>query len=129
MYAMLVKEKLLAMTMLPFSTITSPQQLQPDPDPAFYAGYQSGSRVLMIKNLTIYSWIFLMSKIAIYVSLDIHKGHPSYTRSLQPSKENMQHFHLIFLWVIFALVDPDPFRIRIRNTGYNKVGNWHSQQC
>ncbi len=29
------------------------------------------------------------------------------TVSLQPSKENIQHFFLL-LWVIFALLDPDP---------------------
>jgi hypothetical protein len=31
-------------------------------------------------------------KIAIYLSLYLHKGHPSYRRSLQPSKKNIQHF-------------------------------------
>jgi hypothetical protein len=31
-------------------------------------------------------------KIAIYLSLGLHKGGPSYRRSLQPSKENIQHF-------------------------------------
>ncbi len=43
------------------------------------------------------------------------KGRPSYRRSLQPSKENIQHFEtwkfwtfFLFLWVIFALLDPDP---------------------
>jgi hypothetical protein len=36
--------------------------------------------------------IFLWSKIAIYRSLGLHKGGPSYRRSLQPSKENIQHF-------------------------------------
>jgi len=32
------------------------------------------------------------SQIAIYLSLGLHKGRPSYRRSLQPSKENIQHF-------------------------------------
>jgi hypothetical protein len=31
-------------------------------------------------------------KIAIYISLGLHKGHPSYRRSFQLSKENIQHF-------------------------------------
>ncbi len=32
------------------------------------------------------------SKIAIYLSPGLHKGRPSYRRSLEPSKENNQHF-------------------------------------
>jgi hypothetical protein len=50
----------------------------------------------------------------IYLSLRLHKGCPSCRRSLQPSKENIQHFKtwnflfFLFLWVIFALLDPDP---------------------
>jgi hypothetical protein len=32
------------------------------------------------------------SKTTIYLSLGLHKGFPSYRRSLQPSKENIQHF-------------------------------------
>ncbi len=35
----------------------------------------------------VYSWYFF-SKIAIYWSLSLHKGHPRYRRSLQHSKEN-----------------------------------------
>jgi hypothetical protein len=35
---------------------------------------------------------FFKSKIAIYLSLGLHKGCPSYRRSLQPSKETIQHF-------------------------------------
>jgi hypothetical protein len=34
---------------------------------------------------------FLDKKIAIYLSLGLHKGRPSYRRG-QPSKENIQHF-------------------------------------
>ncbi len=37
-------------------------------------------------------YIFFGSKIAIYLSLSLHKGRPSDRRSLQPSKENIQHF-------------------------------------
>ncbi len=57
--------------------------------------------------------IFLI-KIAIYLSLGLCKGSPSYRRSLQHTKENIQHcitwnflFFILFLWVIFALLDPD----------------------
>ncbi len=45
-----------------------------------------------------------------YSSLALHKGNPSNKRSLQPSKDNIQHFktwNLNFL-VIFTLLDPDP---------------------
>ncbi len=58
---------------------------------------------------------FFLSKIAIYLSLDHHKGRLTYRRSLQSSKENIEHLKkwyflnfLLFLWVIFALPDPDP---------------------
>ncbi len=64
-------------------------------------------------------------------SLGLHKERPSYRRSLQLSKENIQYFKtLIFqffllLWVIFVILDPDTdseseFRIRSWNL---------SQQC
>ncbi len=51
-------------------------------------------------------------------------GRPSYRRSLQSSKENIQHkkrnlatFLLFSLfWVFFALLEPDPKRIRLHNT-------------
>jgi hypothetical protein len=33
-----------------------------------------------------------LSKTATYLSIGLHKGRPSYRRSLQPSKENIQHF-------------------------------------
>ncbi len=50
-----------------------------------------------------------------YLSLGVHKGRPSCRRSFQPSKENIRHFktwnfltfYTIFLWLIFALLDPD----------------------
>jgi hypothetical protein len=35
---------------------------------------------------------FLNQKLAIYLSLGLHKGHSSYRRSSQPSKETIQHF-------------------------------------
>jgi hypothetical protein len=54
-------------------------------------------------------------KIAIYLSLSLHKECPSYRRSLQPSKENILHFKrrnlllnsfFLFFWAIYALLDP-----------------------
>ncbi len=35
---------------------------------------------------------FFLSKIAIYLSIGLHKGRQSYRRSPQPSKENIWHF-------------------------------------
>jgi hypothetical protein len=46
-----------------------------------------------------------------FLSLGLHKLCPSYRRSLQISKEAIQHAKhelLPLLWVIFALLDPDP---------------------
>ncbi len=74
----------------------------------------------MTKNLKKnYSWkffyIYFWSKTAIYLSLGLHQECPSYRRSLQLSKEAIQHFKtwtltnfFLLLWVIFALLDPDP---------------------
>ncbi len=65
--------------------------------------YGFGCRVLMTKReklkkgkkqLKIY---LFLAKITIYLSLGLHKGRPSYRRSLQPSNDN-----------IFPLLDPDP---------------------
>jgi hypothetical protein len=50
-------------------------------------------------------YIFL-SKTTIYLSLGLHKVFPCYRRNLRHSKENIKHFKA--LWVIFALLDPDP---------------------
>jgi hypothetical protein len=50
----------------------------------------------MTKNWTKFTgekkFDIFLSKITIYLSLGLHKGRPSYSRSLQPSKENIQHF-------------------------------------
>ncbi len=54
------------------------------------------------------------SKIAIYLSLGLHKGGTSYRRRLQLSKENIENFKtwkfltFFYICVIFALLDPDP---------------------
>ncbi len=79
---------------------------------------QYGSRALMTKNwkkITAEIFFFFWSKTAIYLSLGLHKVCPSYRRSLQLSKESIQHFKtwtftniFLLLWVIFALLDPDP---------------------
>ncbi len=59
------------------------------------------------------------SKNAIDLSLGLHKGRPSYRRSLQPSKENIQHFKTwkflyFFCGSFFALLSGFRIRIRIR---------------
>ncbi len=85
------------------------------------SGSGSGSRVWMTNNF----W----SKIAIYLSLGLLKGRPSYRKSLQPSKDNIQHFKKCILltfflisWVIFALLDSDPIRIHNHNTSEKEGG-------
>jgi hypothetical protein len=37
-------------------------------------------------------FLFFDKKIEIYLSLDVHKGRPSYRRRLQPPKANIQNF-------------------------------------
>jgi hypothetical protein len=78
----------------------------PDPDPGFDD--------LKLKKITAEKkLIFFGSKTTIYLSLGLHKGCPSYRRSLQPSKkhpalQNMKILYFfLFLWVIFSLLDPD----------------------
>jgi hypothetical protein len=36
-----------------------------------------------------------------YLSPGLHKEHPSYRRSLQPSKENIQHFKKLNILIFF----------------------------
>jgi hypothetical protein len=100
---------------------------------------QSGSGAFMTKNWKKnYSWnfyfIFFLSKTAIYLSLGLHKVCPSYRRSLQLSKEAIQHFKtwafanffyfcgsFLPFWIRIPNPDPDPQTrlnpdpIRIRN--------------
>jgi hypothetical protein len=63
-------------------------RLNTDPDPIRIQGFDDP------KLIEIYNWKkkkFFGSKTTIYLSLDFRKGRPSYRRSLQPSKENIQH--------------------------------------
>jgi hypothetical protein len=111
-------------------------RLNTDPDPdTTRIRIQPGSRVLP-KIEKIYSWKkkFFESKTTIYLSLGLRKGRPSCKRSLQPSKENIQHCRtwnfltfILLLWVIFALLVPDPVLIRgsrERNPFYIHVCIW-----
>jgi hypothetical protein len=62
-------------------------------------------------------YIYFGSKIAIYLSLGLHEGRISYRRSLQPLKDNIQHFKnmkiensfTFSMFVgLFSLLDPEP---------------------
>jgi hypothetical protein len=63
----------------------------PDPDPIRIQGFNDQK---MKKNYSRkFFFIFFLSKTAIYLSLGLlHKVCPSYRRSLQFSKEAIQHF-------------------------------------
>jgi hypothetical protein len=77
----------------------------PDPDPAFQLtpdpldpdldqdtiriqGFDDQTQKLKkkIQLKMCFYFLFFLIKNAIYLSLGLHKGHPSYRRSLQPSK-------------------------------------------
>jgi hypothetical protein len=67
--------------------VADPYSFDTDPDPAFWAEYRSGSSGFddqkLIKKFTAEkNDIFLDKKLQIYLSLCIHKGRPSYKRSL-----------------------------------------------
>ncbi len=57
---------------------------------------------------------FFRSNIAIYFSLGLHKGRPSYGRSLQPSKENIQYFKKWILTFFYFFGSLLPFWIPVR---------------
>ncbi len=63
-------------------------QLNTDPDPGFW--WPKNEQNLHLKKM----WIFFLSKIAIYLFLCLRKGRLTYMKSLQPSKENIQHFKI-----------------------------------
>jgi hypothetical protein len=107
------------------------------------------TKVLMTKNWKIYSWNFFLLFLIRNCNLLFPrppKQRPSYRKSLQPWKENIQHLKqwnlLTFFYFcasFFALLDPnpycksqsgsrdpwypDPIRIGIHNTGHAKVSN------
>ncbi len=88
----------------------------PDPD------LGSGSRLLWPKIdkklLLKKNNKFFGSKTTIYLSQGLHKGRPSYRRSLQPSKQNIQYLKTWKFWTFFNFCGsflPSWIRIRIRN--------------
>jgi hypothetical protein len=58
--------------------------------------------------------IFFKSKIAIYLSLGLHKRRPihekpSALKKEHPALQNTKFpYFFLFMWAIFALLDPDP---------------------
>ncbi len=78
-----------------------PRWFNADPDPAFFPiadpGIQfriQGFDVQKLKknyNCKFFIYLFFGSKIAIYLCIGLHKGRTRYRRSLQASKENIQH--------------------------------------
>jgi hypothetical protein len=118
-----------------------------NPDPAFFcqcesrygSGSRSRSKVLITKDWNKFTAekkiIFIWSNIAFYLSLGLHKGRPSYIRSLHPSEENISHFKIT--WIFFPFVGlfgppgsgsrssrPKWMRIRIRNTAQESTNSW-----
>ncbi len=110
----------------------------PDPDLIRIQGFNDQKIEEKKLQLKIFFYFFFKSKTAIYLSLDLHKVCPSYRRSLQLSKEAIQHFKTwtfttFFLhcgsflpsWIRIQILNPDPqtrlspdpIRIRIRNPG------------
>ena len=81
----------------------------PDTDPLRIQGFNG--QKLKKNNSWKKNYIFFGSKTAIYLSLGLHKVCPGYRRSLQLTKEAIQHFKTwIFSTFVghFALLDPDP---------------------
>ncbi len=106
---------------LPLKTsVVDPISLHPDPDLSFHVNLDPvpdpalGFCWPKIEKNLLKKCILFWSKTTIYCTLLylLLKGCPSYRSSLQPSKENIQHFKneicklFLFLWVFFALLDP-----------------------
>ncbi len=94
----------------PTSSVVDPDSLNPDPILS-ESGSRYRSRVLITKNWRKknswnYFLFFFWSKIWIYLSLAFIKWHPSYRRSLQPSKENIQHYKDDIYLTIFFFSGP-----------------------
>jgi hypothetical protein len=74
----------------------------------------------MTKNLKKFKtgkkFIFFKTKIAIFLSLGLYKGQPSYRRSLQPSEEKIQQFkqEIFFFFLFLRSFLPSLIRILIQ---------------
>ncbi len=86
----------------------------PDPDPAFFLIADPDTEPDSVPNPEIEKFttvklfiLFFGAKIAIYLSLDLHKGRISYRRIPQHFKTG-KFFTFLYSWVIFPLLAPDP---------------------
>ncbi len=95
-------------------------RLNADPDPWFWL--PKTGKNLQLKKI---EYFFDQKLQFAYLSLSFYNGRPSNRRSLQPSKENIQHFKtwdfLFFFYFCVSFLPswiriPDPIQIRIRNT-------------
>ncbi len=87
----------------------------PDPDPAFFLIPETDPDPvphldflwpkIEKKIKFVIFLLFFVSKIAIYLSLGLHKGSTSYRRSLQTSKENIQHFKTWKFFTFFYICE------------------------
>ncbi len=66
--------------------VSDPYSCDTDPDPVYF--WPKIEKYLQLKNKI----NFFGSKTTIYLSLGLNEGRPIYRRSLQHSKENIQHF-------------------------------------
>jgi hypothetical protein len=66
--------------------------------------------------LIFFLFIFFGQKSSIYLSLDLYEVRSSYRRSLNPSKENIEHLKTIQLIFLCGSILPTCIRIRIHPT-------------
>ncbi len=91
--------------------------LSADPDPG------SWSRVWWPK-IEKYLQFFFGSKIAIYLSLGLHKGRPSYRKSLQPSKKEhpaLQNMKILYFFYFCGTFLPSWIRIWIQQLKFMRI--------
>ncbi len=100
-----------------------PHSFHPDPDPIRIQGFND--QIEKKLQLKIFLIFFYISKTEIYLSLGLHKVHPNNKRSLQLSKEAIQHFKT---WtftgsatlIVTSVADPeDPFVFGPPGSGSN----------
>ncbi len=111
-------------------SVSDPYSFFTDPDPVVDAVDQYGSgsgsnpdpiRIQGFNDQKFkknYSWKkkFFLSKTAIYLSLGLHKVCPGYRRSLQLTKEAIQHFKTWIFFSFYGSFLPSWIRVRIPNT-------------
>jgi hypothetical protein len=82
--------------------VSGPHWINPDPDLAFFLIPDPGFDDLKLKKFIAENLISIfLIKNCILLIPRIHKGRPSYRRSLQPSKENIQYLKTWKFWTFF----------------------------